>query len=96
MAWTTEGEDLTAKEWTAHIHLSEHGRDTSARAVLNTGDNVLEGKAEAHRSPVDPSVPEIGDELAAGRALQDLAQQLMGAAARDSRALDEEREMRGW
>ncbi|MFD8722998.1 dsRBD fold-containing protein [Streptomyces sp. NPDC059629] len=33
--------------------------------------------------PADTNVPEIGDELAAGRAMNDLAQQLQNTADRD-------------
>ena len=52
-----------------------------------SGDKVVNGHAEAHRNPHDPSVPEIGDELAAGRALADLGQQLIHMAAIDVGAL---------
>ena len=75
----------SAKEWTLRLYLSEHDPDTTARVVLNTGDNVLESRAEAHRNPYDTVVPEIGDELAVGRALVALGQQLLRAAAGDIR-----------
>ena len=39
------------------------------------------GWGQAKRSPGDPSVPVIGEELAAARALSDLAHQLLHAAA---------------
>jgi hypothetical protein len=73
----------TAKEWRLSLYLSEHDPDTTARVVLDTGDNVLESWAEAHRNPFDSAVPEIGDELAAGRALISLGRQLLRAAAGD-------------
>ncbi len=76
-----------AKEWRLHLYLSEEGMATKARVVLETGDKVVNGHAEAHRNPHDPSVPEIGDELAAGRALADLGQQLIHMAAIDVGAL---------
>lgn len=69
------------KEWRLHLYLSEHDPATTARIVLDTGDNVLESHAEAHRNPFDTSVPEIGDELAAGRALIALGRRLLRAAA---------------
>src|SRR5262245_13939249 len=59
----------SVKEWRLNLYLSEHDPDTTARIVLDTGDNILESRAEARRSPLDQAVPEIGDELAAGRAL---------------------------
>jgi hypothetical protein len=76
-----------AKEWRVSLYLSEEGTTTRAKVVLETGDNVLEGRAQAHRNPHDPSVPAIGDELAAGRALADLGQQLIHAAAVDVGAI---------
>jgi hypothetical protein len=36
-----------------------------------------------HRNPADPDVPEIGDEVAAARALGRLSQLLLGTAADD-------------
>jgi hypothetical protein len=73
----------SAKEWRLHLYLSEHDPATTARVVLDTGDGVLECRAEAHRNPFDTAVPEIGDELAAGRALISLGRQLLRAAAGD-------------
>ena len=71
-------------EWTVHVHLFEHDDDsTLARAVLETGAKSLQGEGRARRNPHDDPIPEIGDELAAGRALADLARRLMGAAADD-------------
>ncbi|MFC8712692.1 dsRBD fold-containing protein [Streptomyces sp. NPDC057197] len=77
----------SVKEWRLNLYLSEHDPDTTARIVLDTGDNVLESCAEARRSPYDPEVPEIGDELAAGRALIALGRELMRAAAGDIEAV---------
>lgn len=77
----------TAKEWRLNLYLSEHDPDTTARVVLDTGDNVLEACAEAHRSPSDPDVPEIGEELAAGRALIALGRELLCAANDDIEAV---------
>jgi Domain of unknown function (DUF1876) len=68
------------KEWRLNLYLSEHDPDTTARIILDTGDNVLESHAEARRNPYDPDVPEIGDELAAGRALIAMGRILLRAA----------------
>ncbi|GED87939.1 dsRBD fold-containing protein [Streptomyces sp. NPDC056112] len=73
----------SVKEWRLNLYLSEHDPDTTARIVLDTGDNVLETRAEARRNPYDMAVPEIGDELAAGRALIALGRELLRAAAGD-------------
>ncbi|MFI6923034.1 DUF1876 domain-containing protein [Nonomuraea spiralis] len=73
---------MEAKQWTVRIHLAEDGDDTSARAVLTTPDGTrVEGTGHARRNPADPSLPEVGDELAVSRALADLAGRL-GADAR--------------
>ncbi|MEU7379349.1 MULTISPECIES: dsRBD fold-containing protein [unclassified Streptomyces] len=73
----------SVKEWRLSLYLSEHDPDTTARIVLDTGDNVMETRAEARRNPYDMAVPEIGDELAAGRALIALGRELLRAAAGD-------------
>lgn len=75
------------KEWRLNLYLSEHDPDTTARIVLDTGDNVLESHAEARRNPYDPDVPEIGDELAAGRALIAMGRILLRAANGDIKAV---------
>jgi hypothetical protein len=76
----------TVKRWTVDIQIGEHEdrRLTRAEARLRTGDRTdLRGVGVARRNPQDPEIPEIGDELAAARALSDLAQRLREAAAGD-------------
>ncbi|MFF5187687.1 DUF1876 domain-containing protein [Streptomyces sp. NPDC000345] len=75
-------------EWTVRLFLFEEDDDTKARVVLNTGTTELTGHGAAHRNPADPDVPEIGDELAAGRALHDLGRQLVEVAGRDIEAIN--------
>jgi hypothetical protein len=72
-----------AKTWTIQVLIDEQGDDTHADAVLRTDDTTLRGTGRARRNPRDPSVPEIGDELATARALGDLAHQLLEAATAD-------------
>lgn len=74
------------KEWRLNVYLSEHDPDTTARIVLDTGDNVLESHAGARRSPGDRAMPDIGDELAAGRALIAMGRMLLRAADGDMQA----------
>jgi hypothetical protein len=81
-----------AKHWTLDIYLSEEiGEGTAvthAEARLRTQDATdLRGHGDAHRHPDDADVPEIGDELATARALSDLAQQLLRAAAQNVEAV---------
>ncbi|WP_030344172.1 dsRBD fold-containing protein [Streptomyces sp. NRRL S-1022] len=74
------------KEWRLNVYLCEHDPDTTARIVLDTGDNVLESHAEARRNPYDRAMPDIGDELAAGRALIAMGRMLLRAADGDMKA----------
>ncbi|MFC4113745.1 dsRBD fold-containing protein [Nonomuraea zeae] len=68
---------MGAKEWTVRIDLDEDGDETSARATLTAnGGAQVTGSGRARRNPADPAVAEIGDELAASRALADLAAKL--------------------
>ncbi|MFI1393711.1 DUF1876 domain-containing protein [Streptomyces sp. NPDC020681] len=70
-------------EWKVGLFLSEEDGTTKARAVLDTGAATLTGRGSAHCNPQDVEVPAIGDELAASRAMSDLARQLMRVADRD-------------
>lgn len=73
---------MATKTWTILVNIDEDGDDTFADAVL-TADNKSEmhGRGVSRRHPRDESVPRIGDELAAARALSDLAHQLLSMAA---------------
>ena len=74
------------RTWTVEIIIDEHDDDrvTHAQARLRTSDRTdLRGEGHARRNPADREVPEIGDELAASRALSDLAHRLLDAAAED-------------
>ncbi|MFF4837476.1 DUF1876 domain-containing protein [Streptomyces sp. NPDC001315] len=75
-------------EWKIHLYFFEEEGTTKARVVLNTGTSELTGHGAAHRNPADTDVPEIGDELAAGRAMRDLGRQLLGIAERDIEDMD--------
>lgn len=70
-------------DWKVGLYLSEEDGTTKARAVLDTGSSTLTGQGTARCSAEDADVPEIGDELAASRALKDLAGHLMRVADRD-------------
>lgn len=74
------------KTWAVDISISEHGpeRRTYAEARLRAeAATELRGTGIAWRNPQDRDVPEIGDELAAARALNDLATKLRETAAAD-------------
>ncbi|MCW2916243.1 MAG: hypothetical protein JWN52_4311 [Actinomycetia bacterium] len=75
---------METKQWSVEIDISESGKDTHVRAALTTKDGMrVEGLGHARRHPRDRMVPEVGDELAAGRALIDLGSRLVQLAAAD-------------
>ncbi|MFG2874701.1 DUF1876 domain-containing protein [Streptomyces sp. NPDC048337] len=76
-----------AEEWKVGVYLTEEDGTTKARAVLDTGKTQLVGQGKARCNPQDVEIPAIGDELAASRAMRDLAGQLMRAADRDLAAV---------
>jgi hypothetical protein len=78
-----------AKTWYVEIHIDES--KTRARAHLRTRDEThLVGIGTARLDPTDVDVPEIGDELAASRALADLAHRLLDATVADIEAITHE------
>ncbi|WP_426595161.1 dsRBD fold-containing protein [Cellulomonas sp. McL0617] len=81
--------------WKVAIHLfdGDDPRDdhdvTKAHAVLTTSSGTrLEGHGRARRAPYDPDVPEIGAELAAARALREVADRLLRATSDDISELE--------
>ena len=71
------------KRWSVAIEIDEHDGRTRAVARLEGGAAELTGVGLARRSPEDPDVPQIGDELAVARALSELSHQLLDATASD-------------
>lgn len=71
------------KRWRIEVLVVEDGAETTARAVLHDEiDTTMEGRhGRAMRAPTDPDVPKIGDEVAVARALRNLAESLLNAAA---------------
>ncbi|WP_084960274.1 dsRBD fold-containing protein [Thermoactinospora rubra] len=77
---------MEQKQWNVQIAITEDDSDTitTARAMLITEDGMRhESVAHARRNPSDRPVPAIGDELAVGRALSDLAAKLIEDGAAD-------------
>lgn len=74
-------------EWDVRLYLSEEDGTTTAHAVLNTGTTTLDAHGTARRNPADSDVPEIGDELSASRALEDLSRRLLATAYGDMEAV---------
>ncbi|WP_338702881.1 dsRBD fold-containing protein [Streptomyces sp. Q6] len=76
---------MTAKEWAVRIHLIEEGDETCARAELTApgSSKTVVGRGVSRRHPIDRPVPEIGDEFAVARALEDLALRVHDVAVDD-------------
>lgn len=84
-----------AHTWTVTIQLFDaddlapDGTTTAAHAVLRTSSGTaLEARGTSRRNPHDPPVREIGEELAAARALRHLADRLLQAASDDLAPLE--------
>lgn len=77
-----------AADWTMRVSVSAEGDVTRATATLETAAGTVTGRGTARKHPKDPQVPEIGDELAAGRALADVAGQLIHSAVQEIVDLD--------
>lgn len=72
----------TAEQWSVALSVHEHEGQTRAEARLDLGGNAhLLGHGTARRNPSDPNVLEIGEKIAAARALSDVAHMLLGSAA---------------
>jgi hypothetical protein len=77
------------KNWRVDLYLFEQDAATMAHAVLHTdAPTALDCRGETRRNPSDVDVPEVGDEVAAARALRRLADRLLGVASDDIEAIE--------
>jgi hypothetical protein len=67
--------------WTVEVLFRERDGRTRADAILVTERGRFHGWGRAKLAPRDEDVPAVGEELAAARALSDLANKLLHAAA---------------
>ncbi len=68
--------------WTINLSFLEDTDHTEAIALLRTPEGrELRGLGDARRNPEDRPVAEIGEEIAAARALSSLAHELLNYAA---------------
>jgi len=75
---------MMTKSWKVEIFIGERDGKTHAEARLFPSTRAtLTGVGDARLNPVDWDVPEIGDELAAARALSDLSHRLLETAVDD-------------
>jgi len=71
----------TVDSWPVEVALREEEGKTRAEARLTKDGGALTGRGLARRNPDDQEVTQIGEEIAAARALSDLAHQLLSDAA---------------
>jgi hypothetical protein len=72
---------MPEQTWHVNIAFTEDGDRTRADATLELASQQFHGFGRAKRSPGDPRVPLIGQDLAAARAISDLSHKLLEAAA---------------
>lgn len=68
-------------EWRVRVQIVERDGRTDAHAMLVGEAPSMAADGHARLNPSDADVPEIGDEIAVGRALARLAEGLLGTAA---------------
>jgi hypothetical protein len=71
----------TVDSWPVEISLREEDRETRAEARLTKEGMGMVGRGRARCNPDDREVTQIGEEIAAARALSDLAHRLLSFAA---------------
>jgi hypothetical protein len=81
----------TTDSWPVEISLREDDRVTHAEARLTMDGPGLVGSGIARRNPDDQEATQIGEEIAAARALSDLAHQLLSYAAGQIEEITHER-----
>lgn len=73
---------MSTAGWQMEISFDEDDTHTHANAVVRFADGTdARARGDAYRNPRDPSQPMVGEEIAAARALSDLASQLLERAA---------------
>lgn len=68
--------------WKLRFEVREDEDHCEMTVHLEAGDRSLAGHGRSRRNPSDPLVPQVGEELAAARALHDLANHLVDDAWR--------------
>jgi hypothetical protein len=69
-------EEYVAHGWKLRFEVLEEEDQCEMVVYLEAGDQSLSGRGVSRRGPVEPSMPKVGEKLAAARALHDLANHL--------------------
>ncbi|MEY9913590.1 hypothetical protein ABIA35_009863 [Catenulispora sp. MAP12-49] len=77
-------EPIRAENWQVTVAVVEYeGGKTKCHVIAHTGLRAVQAHGEAQRLAGDVEVPQIGDEVAVGRAFITLGEELLGEAVRD-------------
>ncbi|MEY2957897.1 MAG: hypothetical protein RLZZ01_465 [Actinomycetota bacterium] len=76
MSASTSTDRTRTAHWDVRLELTESTDACEVVAHLDAGDRSFVGVGRARRNPVDPAVPQVGEELATARSLHDLAHHL--------------------
>lgn len=72
------------EQWQATVAVVEYdGGKTNAHVIAHTGWRTLQAHGQAQRLPGDIEIPQVGAEVAAGRAFISLGEELLAQATRD-------------
>lgn len=75
---------IRSAQWQVTVGVVEYsGGKTRAHVIADTGLRSVQAHGEAQRLPGDVEIPQIGAEVAAGRAFLALGGELLGQATRD-------------
>jgi len=78
--------------WSVKVFIVEIGNETHAEArLVMPGEQELVGHGEARRNPADHEVTLIGEQIAASRALSDLAGKVLHTAGLGIESLTQQR-----
>ncbi len=82
----------TSDRWSVSLNIVGIDSQTHAEArLVMPGGDELDGRGEARRNPADRDATMIGEQIAAARALSDLAGKLLHAAAAGIEGITHER-----
>jgi hypothetical protein len=74
---------LHAEEWEVTVAVAEYdGGKTKAHVVAYTGERAVQAYGQAQRLPGDIEIPQVGAEVAAGRAFISLGEELLAQSTR--------------
>jgi hypothetical protein len=80
----------SVKKWSVYVFIWEDDEghtSAEARLIAENRAKAVVGRGLARLNPQDRDVPEIGDEVAVGRALSELGRSLMSTAEADIEAV---------